>query len=272
MIQLQNICARYGKTEVLSGITIDCIEAGSIVAVIGPNGTGKTTLFKCIAGILKPSQGAILYNHQNIKNISIDMLAKHICYMPQNTFTNASLTVFEVVLMAKKFATGQAVNKQDITNISKILYILGIEHLAKRYVSGLSGGQSQLVSLAQTLVRSPDVLLLDEPTSALDLHHQIEALDLIRMITQKTNMTTFVSLHDLGLAGRYADYIMILHCGKLYAYGTAQQVLTCEMLESVYQVQADIINNEKGVFVVPIQSLNSNLTHLEESFTGNTIF
>ncbi len=259
MIELQNVHAKYQKTQVLKGITTPPIIQGNVIAVIGPNGTGKSTLFKCIAGILKTSQGTILYDGQNIKTMGMDTLSRHICYMPQNTYTNATLTVFEVVLMAKKFASKQSVSRTDIDTISHILYTLGIDHLSDRFVSGLSGGQTQLVSLAQTLVRKPHVLLLDEPTSALDLNHQIEALDLIRLVTQKTGMTTFVSLHDLGLAGRYADYIMVLDDGGLYTYGTTTEVLQDSMVRSVYAVNADIVRNKNGTYVLPISAINSNI-------------
>ncbi len=265
MIELQNIHCKYQKTEVLKAITLPPVQKGSVVAVIGPNGTGKSTLFKCIAGIVKIHNGTVLYDGQDIRSIRMDTLSRHICYMPQNTYTNASLTVFEVVLMAKKFAGSQSVSHTDIDTISHILHTLGIDDLSDRFVSGLSGGQAQLVSLAQTLVRKPSVLLLDEPTSALDLNHQIESLDLIKLITQKTQMTTFVSLHDLGLAGRYADYIMVLHNGGLYTYGTAEQVLQNQMLKTVYAVNADIIRNNHGTYVLPINAIDSSVKSLDES-------
>ena len=258
MISLENVCAKYGKNPVLKNISFDSIEPGQLTAVIGPNGTGKSTLFKCIAGIHSVESGRIYKDGKDITHMSSKQLVKEICYMPQNTYSDASLTVFEVTLMAKKFAAGGGTSKDDIVEVSQVLQALQIEDLASRYIPDLSGGQRQLVTLAQALIRKPSVLLLDEPTAALDLNHQIESLDLVRYVVKETGMVCFVSLHDLSLAGRYADVIMILEEGALSHLGTPSAVLKEATVREVYSVNADVHKNQHGKYVLPYESLTSN--------------
>lgn len=265
MFAVQSLCAGYGKTTVLSDISFADIPVGSVVAVIGPNGTGKSTLFKCMAGIQKISSGEIILNGLNIKNIDSATLAKRVCYMPQNTYTTAALTVFEVVLMARKFIVGgNKVSKAEIDQVSDLLRVLKIDVFAGRYLSDLSGGQRQLVTLAQALIRKPEFLLLDEPTSALDLNHQIESLDLIAHTTKSLGITSYIALHDLSLAGRYADYVMVLHHGKLVALAPPADILTSQTIEDIYNVKSHIQQTQHGSYVLPYQSLTQNAEDLDK--------
>lgn len=256
MFTVESLYAGYGKTIVLSDISFSDIPTGSVVAVIGPNGTGKSTLFKCMAGIGKIRSGSIALNGKNIKDIGNETLARRVCYMPQNTYTTAALTVFEVVLMARKFIVGgNKVRADEVSQVSDLLGVLKIDPLAGRYLSDLSGGQRQLVTLAQALIRKPELLLLDEPTSALDLNHQIESLDLISHTTKSLNITSYIALHDLSLAGRYADYVMVLHHGKLIALAPPEEILTKKTIEDIYRVKSHIQQTEYGSYVLPYQSL-----------------
>ena len=258
MLDVQNISTSYGKTRVLHDISFSTLELGSVVAVIGPNGTGKSTLFKCMAGIKKIDAGAILLDGEGIGKMASATLARRVCYMPQNTYTNAALTVFEVVLMGRRFATTSKLSvKEDAELVSQLLFLLNIEHLAERYLSDLSGGQRQLATLAQAIVRKPEYLLLDEPTSALDLHYQIESLDLIVQITKEFQITTFIALHDLSLAGRYADFAMVLHNGYLQQFAPIKEVITEAMIKETYQVHSTIMDTPHGLYVLPHESLNS---------------
>ncbi len=259
MLDIQKISASYGNNQVLHNISFPSVAPGSIVAVIGPNGTGKSTLFKCMAGIKKINMGNITLDGMNIAQMDSARLTHRICYMPQNTYTNAALTVFEVILMARRFVSDncKAAN-EDIELISKLLSLLQIDHLSERYLCDLSGGQRQLATLAQAIIRKPEYLLLDEPTSALDLHYQIESLDLIVQVTKEFQITTYIALHDLSLAGRYADYAMVLHEGTLAEFGPAKEVITEEMIEATYQVKSQIARNSYGLYVLPYESLNSN--------------
>lgn len=166
-LALQDVGAKYGRTTVLSNVTMDMLEAGSVTAVIGPNAAGKSTLFKRIAGLIKgPGVVTLSQTEQGPRTI---------CYMPQDTGANAVLTVYESILLSAKQGSSWKVHDDELAEIDAILKALNIHDLAFRGLGELSGGQRRLVSLAQALVRKPEVLLMDEPTSALDLLNRSES-------------------------------------------------------------------------------------------------
>ena len=171
-LTLENIKAGYGKTQVLHDITIKNIKGGAFVGLIGPNASGKSTLFKTLAGLVVPSDGKITIGNEDVTHLRRRDRVRRVAYMPQAFGCNALLTVFESVLLALKQTTGWRVKSDNLDRVSNTLGALGLSHLASRGISDLSGGQAQMVAVAQTLVRAPEIILLDEPTSALDLHHQ----------------------------------------------------------------------------------------------------
>ena len=263
MLEIKNLNLSYGKTKILNDICFISEKNGGIVSVIGPNGAGKSTLLKCISNILNINENCIFFDGQDITTIAKDTLAKTISYMPQDTHCNASITVFEAILMARKISNGIKVVTEDINFVSNLLTNLGIDSLSGRYLSDLSGGQRQLVSLAQSLVRSPSILLLDEPTSALDLNHQIESLELIRKIVKKSNILCFIAMHDLSLAGKYSDTILVMNKGKIIDVDSPKKALNKNMLENIYNVEGDIIYKESGTFVIPQKSLTLNENNID---------
>ena len=199
----------YGSAEVLKGVTVDHAAPGQITATIGPNAAGKTTFFKCIAGLLKPN-GVIELDGKDLRDCSREEVTRRVTYLPQESPVNAVLTVFEAVLLARKHTLSWRVTDEDLQSVTGVLEDLDIEDLSTRFLNELSGGQKQLVSIAQALVREPDVLLLDEPTSSLDLQRQLEVLDLVRRVTRERNIVTLISVHDLNLAARYADGFVVM--------------------------------------------------------------
>ena len=263
MLEIKNLNLSYGKTKILNDICFISEKNGGIVSVIGPNGAGKSTLLKCISNILNINENCIFFDGQDITTIAKDTLAKTISYMPQDTHCNASITVFEAILMARKISNGIKVVTEDINFVSNLLTNLGIDSLSGRYLSDLSGGQRQLVSLAQSLVRSPSILLLDEPTSALDLNHQIESLELIRKIVKNSNILCFIAMHDLSLAGKYSDTILVMNKGKIIDVDSPKKALNKNMLENIYNVEGDIIYKESGTFVIPQKSLTLNENNID---------
>jgi iron complex transport system ATP-binding protein len=254
---IENLKFSYGSQPILNGVNIREALPGQMTATVGPNAAGKTTLFKCIGGLLKP-EGKVLLDGKELKHLRREEITKHVIYLPQENPVNAVLTVFEAVLLARKHSLSWRVSAEDLEGVSQVLEDLEIQELALRYLNELSGGQKQMVSIAQALVRNPQVLLMDEPTSSLDLQHQLEVLDLIRKVTIEREITTLIALHDLNLAARYAHQFVVMSNGTVYAAGKATAVLTSEMLKDVYQVHAAVhIDGDQIPQITPIRSVRS---------------
>ncbi len=231
-IRLEGLGARYGRAQVFEGITTDRLPGGELTAVIGPNAAGKSTLFKRIASLLS-GPGTV-----HVEDVRPERRA--VCYMPQDTGANAVLTVYESVLLAAKQGGGWRVAERDLRAIDRLLHDLRISDLAFRDLGALSGGQRQLVAIAQALVRRPEVLLMDEPTSALDLFRQIEVLDFMRRTAASEGMAVLIALHDLNHALRYCTRTMVIAGGRLVASGPTDEVITPAMLRDVYKVAARV--------------------------------
>ncbi|HLP70668.1 MAG TPA: ABC transporter ATP-binding protein [Rhizobium sp.] len=231
-IRLEGLGARYGRAQVFEGITTDRLPGGELTAVVGPNAAGKSTLFKRIASLLS-GPGTV-----HVEDVRPERRA--VCYMPQDTGVNAVLTVYESVLLAAKQGGGWRVAERDLRAIDRLLHDLRISDLAFRDLGALSGGQRQLVAIAQALVRRPEVLLMDEPTSALDLFRQIEVLDFMRRTAANEGMAVLIALHDLNHALRYCTRTMVIADGRLVASGPTDEVITPAMLRDVYKVAARV--------------------------------
>lgn len=231
-LRLEDVSVTYGRRTILSGISTGLLRGGRLTAVIGPNAAGKSTLFKRIAGLAK---GAGLVHLSDTAEGP-----QTICYMPQDTGANAVLTVYESVLLSAKQGSGWKVKEEELAEIDRVLAALKIDDLAFRGLGELSGGQRQLVSIAQALVRKPEVLLMDEPTSALDLFRQIEVLGFMKHLSATSGMAVLIALHDLNHALRYCDDTIVINGGSVAASGPTQEVITADMLKSVYRVDARV--------------------------------
>ncbi len=231
-LRLEDVGATYGRRTVLSGISTGLLRGGRLTAVIGPNAAGKSTLFKRIAGLAGGPGVVHLSDTANGPQT--------ICYMPQDTGANAVLTVYESVLLSAKQGSGWKVKEEELAEIDRVLSAMKIDDLAFRGLGELSGGQRQLVSIAQALVRKPEVLLMDEPTSALDLFRQIEVLGFMKRLSATSGMAVLIALHDLNHALRYCDDTIVINGGSVAASGPTQEVITADMLKSVYRVDARV--------------------------------
>ncbi|GAA6174604.1 ABC transporter ATP-binding protein [Sulfitobacter pacificus] len=240
----------YGTHPVLDGAGFDPLQAGKLTALIGPNAAGKSTLFRLIAGLAKPGSGTIILDGTDLATLSTRERLKRICFMPQFFAANAALTVFDVVMMAHKQLKGWRVSESDMQAVSEVLHHSGIGHLAEAYVSDLSGGQSQMVSVAQALIRKSDVYLFDEPTSALDLHHQLDVLSRIKQAMITRQSIGIMALHDLNLAARFADHLILLGQGSILAQGTPQEVLRSRAISETYGVEIEIATGPREDLIV----------------------
>lgn len=240
-LHVRQLTVGYKRKTVLHGIDLPDVAPGQVVALVGPNGAGKSTLLRTLAGLL-PATGDVRLGELDLLRCSRRERAAVLGFMPQTLPDGIALSVLETLLGALRggdplSAHGSARQQQE--RAFAVLQQLGVEHLALQPLDSLSGGQRQMVSLAQAVIRQPRLLLLDEPTSALDLRYQNDVMSMVRQLADQGRIVVVV-LHDLGLAARWADCIMVLERGQLHAAGTPEQTLTPPMLEQVYRVQARV--------------------------------
>ena len=249
-LNITNLRAGYGRTEILHDVSVKNVEPATFVGLIGPNASGKSTLFKTIAGLVKPMGGHITIGGEDITHLRRKDRAQRIAYMPQAYGCNALLTVFESVLLALKQTTGWRVDADNLDRVSDTLHALGLSHLANRGIADLSGGQAQMIAVAQTIVRAPEVILLDEPTSALDLHHQLSIMTSIRNEMDRKKPVVIAALHDLNLAAKFCDRLILLREGVILADGQPGDILALPEIGETYRVRADLERTSKGALYV----------------------
>jgi iron complex transport system ATP-binding protein len=238
----------YSGTDVLREVTLPPVRSGRVTALIGPNAAGKSTLLRCIAGLHRPTAGRVLLGPvgPTCADEAVAPGPGQVFYLPQETPPASSLTVFEAVLLARSQGRrrGGAAARAAERDTGRALAGLDLDALATRPISDLSGGQRQLVGLAQAVVRRPAVLLLDEPTSNLDLRNQLHILALVRRLAAEQPAAVLVTVHDLNLTARFADQVVVLHDGAVHAAGTPAEVITPAMLREVYRVDGRVSRDE----------------------------
>ncbi|WP_034943008.1 ABC transporter ATP-binding protein [Erwinia oleae] len=249
-LSLAHFQAGYPKREVIRDLNVPLLPAGKITVLLGPNGCGKSTLLRAIAG-LNSGRGELRLNGEDLMSLSFAQRADRVVYLPQSLPAGVHLHVLESIIVAQR-ASG---NQGSESDVMALLKRLGIEHLALSYLDQLSGGQKQLVGLAQSLIRRPALLLLDEPLSALDLNYQFHVMSLIRRETQQRNIITVVVVHDINIALRHGDHVLMLQNGELIADGQPENVITPETLAKVYGVRGRIERCSQGKPQVLIDGL-----------------
>jgi iron complex transport system ATP-binding protein len=251
-LALRDLEVSYGNRAVLRGVSLPELRGGEVTALLGPNAAGKSTLFRRIIGQLK-GPGTVALDGRALETLA-PQDPERPCYLPQDTSANAVLTVFEAVLLAGKQGGTWAVSDAEADAVTRTLMMLEIEDLAPRNLGELSGGQRQLVGLAQALVRQPRVLLLDEPTSALDLQRQVEVLHLLRHLARQRGLCVVLAIHDLNQALRFADQVAVLSGGRIVASGPPASVLMPALLREVYGVEARLEHCSRGIPFLAVDS------------------
>jgi iron complex transport system ATP-binding protein len=254
-LKIKELDFSYSGERVLKNISLD-IEGNQCVAILGPNGAGKSTLIRCINKLLKPQKGLICINHININRLSRKELAKQLSYIPQTTMSLFSLQVFDMLLMGRRPHISWRASKKDREKVIESMKILNIEHLALRPFNELSGGMQQKVIIARAIVQETAIILLDEPISNLDIRHQFEVMNNVRELIKTKGILALMVIHDLNMAARYADKIIIMDEGKVVFYGSPGDVLSRTNISSVYGVDAHIGKIENRLSIVPIKIAN----------------
>lgn len=256
MLEVSHLQVAYHRRTIISDLSLEPIGPGQLVSLLGPNGSGKSTLLKSLTGLLKLHQGRISLNGIDLGSLSLKERAQHVVYLPQSLPASVHLRVMESVLVAAR-ATSLAAEAQHETleAVLALLKRLGIDHLAMRYLDELSGGQKQLVGIAQALIRRPRLLLLDEPLSALDMNYQFHVMDLLHKETHEHGLITLIVLHDLNIALRHSDGCVLIRQGELLGQGAPEDVITAEALARCYGVQARIERCSQGTPQVLVDGL-----------------
>jgi iron complex transport system ATP-binding protein len=245
-LEINNLSFSYNGFSALEDVNLE-LGLGEVLGIVGPNGSGKSTFLKCINRILKTKQNTVLIDGKDIGTVGLKDLAKVMGYVPQSSRNVFPFTVFDVVLMGRKPYIQWSLGQKDKEIVAQILEYLGIGNLAMRYFNELSGGEQQKVIIARALAQQPQVLLLDEPTSSLDIKHQLEILCILRSLTQSKHCSVVISLHDLNLASRFADRMVMIKKGCVFAVGTPDSVMTEENIESVYGIKSRVTKSVLGL-------------------------
>lgn len=243
-LAIRNVSVAYGRHRVIEDVSLPTLERGTLTALVGPNGAGKSTLLRAIAG-LERMDGHVALDDQDLSTLNATDRARRMTYMPQQLPPGIALGVLEGVVAALR-VSDNAGTTDLLAEAHAALVRVGIAHLADRPLDKLSGGQRQLVALAQLIARRPQVLLLDEPTSALDLHYQLRVMDCVRELTQAHGLVAVIVLHDISMAARHSDQLVVLRNGGVVDQGPPRQILTPGLLADVYGVEARVECCSKG--------------------------
>lgn len=245
-IKAENINITLEKNNILKDINIE-VDNKEVVGIIGPNGSGKSTFLKCIYRVLKPSDGAILLDKVDIKDMTVKESSKRLAVLSQHNNYNFDFTVKDIVLMGrsphKRFMERD--NKEDYAIVNDALKKVEMLEFKDRCFQSLSGGEQQRVILARALAQQQQCLILDEPTNHLDIKYQLQLMRIVKNL----NIEVIAAIHDLNIAAMYCDKIYVLKDGEIIKYGNPKEVLTQKLIKEVYEVDAEVILNNERIYI-----------------------
>jgi iron complex transport system ATP-binding protein len=253
MLNVQNLSVRYDGRLALDDISFE-LPGGHMLGVIGPNGAGKTTLIRAISGVVLPAGGTLSVDGQNLATLSSQQRAQKMAVVPQARNLPPAFTAWETVLLGRTPYLNWlgTLSEQDEVICRRAMERTSTLELAERNTGELSGGEQQRLLLARALAQQTSLLLLDEPTTHLDLHYQYSLMEQVQGLVRQDGMTVLVALHDLNLAARYCDLLMLLVAGKICIFGTPDEVLKADILSPAFGLTLEVLQpKDNNMLIVP---------------------
>lgn len=249
MIRVEDLSLSYGQKQILNQLNLS-VSKGSLSALLGPNGCGKTTLLKCIAGLLNPQVGNVILEDKRISDYSARQLAQKISFVRQHTNTDFEFKAYDMVMMGRNPYQHRLQNESEADRkmVERCMKQTNTWHLRDKMPHAMSGGELQRVMIARALAQDTPIMLLDEPTSNLDIAHQFEIMELLREINQNQQKTILIVVHDLNLALRYCPYSIVIKEGKVAHQGNTHDVLSAPNIKSVFGVEAILLDGNLNLF------------------------
>jgi len=252
MIDGKDINVRYEDFHALHDIMIS-VKAGELVGVIGPNGCGKSTLLRTMNGLLKMMSGELTVNGMDVKNVTLEEMAKICSNIPTEFPPDFNLNVYEVVMLGRyphrKSMWWESEEDESVTD--NALKLFGVDHLRNRDMTQLSSGERQRTLIAKAYVQQPKIMLVDEPTAHLDIRYTLEVMQYFKdMIRNRNDMAIVIAAHDLNMVSKYCDRIIMMKEGKVMASGTPEEVVTEKNIREVYGVASDVITHDGNIVMI----------------------
>ena len=241
ILTVKDLDFSWGSTSVIKNISLS-VKPNSLVSILGINGAGKTTLLKCLNRILSPSAGEIKVLSKKVSDLELPEVAKLISYVPQTVMSSFAMDVFDVVLLGRRPHINWSISQNDRDKVSETLRFLDFEDFAFRRFNELSGGERQKAIIAKAIAQDSSILLLDEPTSDLDLKNQVEVMKKIKELVSSNDLTksALMATHDMNIAARFSDHILLLDKGEIKSEGSPEEVLTVQNIADVFGVECEI--------------------------------
>ena len=251
MLKITDLTIHYANEVILDGVCLE-VGTGEVVSLVGPSGEGKTTLLRVIAGIEQAESGSVSVDGTDVTHLPTHKRGIGLVFQDNQLFPH--LSIGQNIAYALR---GLNKNEQQL-RVNELLALVGLEGLADRYVTVISGGEAKRVAVARSLAANPKVLLLDEPTNSLDYSHQLQVINLLSSLKRERGMTIVAVIHDLNLAARFADNVVIIKEGKIIDRGSPKEVITPNNLAAAFNILARVIEDPVGKtpLVIPIRQLD----------------
>ncbi|MGL1901094.1 MAG: heme ABC transporter ATP-binding protein [Fibrobacterales bacterium] len=253
LLKAKSLNFNYVTSHILKNIHLD-IEPGTFTSILGPNGSGKTTLLKNLCGVLKPQYGEITLHDKPIELYSTVELAQNMAVIHQSSDVHFDFSIYDIVMMGRYSHMNflQSATDLDYHIVQTAMLETDTWNIKDKSIYEISGGEKQRVIIARSLAQQSGILLLDEPINHLDLKHQISILSLIKTLSKEKNLAVLTTLHDINMAARFSDSIVLLNNGKVVTKGSPQRVLTKEHIERIYDIEVTISEDHNGnPYIIP---------------------